>query len=91
MNRILKIIRDFLNRFLKEENSIDTSIIGVSYHRSFKYLGLEIPIVITVESISKFNGIKLYQCKVSYFQNKVSYTHSFTERELKDMIFFKTE
>lgn len=91
MTKLLRTIRDFLNRILKEENSLNTSIIGVSYHRSFKYLGMEIPMIITVESMSTLNGIKLFHCKVSYFQNKTSYTHTYTERELKDMVFLKTE
>lgn len=91
MVKFLRTIRDFLSKILKEEDQLDTSLVGVSYHRTFKYLGVEVPLIITVESVSKLNGIKLYQCKISYFQNKTSYTHTYTERELKDMIFLKTE
>ena len=91
MTKLLKFLRDSLNRVLKEESTLNTSIIGVSYHRSLKYLGMEIPMIITVESMSTLNGIKLYLCKVSYFQNESPHTHTYTEKELKEIIFFKTE
>lgn len=88
MNQVFKALRDFFARFVNEQTLPD-NLVGGKYYRILNQFGIRFPMEIEICRCSAFNGIKMFECNVTLFQE--TFKHTYTEKELKNIIFVLSE
>lgn len=88
MNQVFKALRDFFARFANEKE-LPVDIIGSKFYRTLNQFGIRFPMEIEICRCNEFNGVKMFECNVTLFQETVK--HTYTERELKNIIFVLSE
>ena len=88
MQRIFKTIRDFFDSLISEK-ALLSELVGSNFFRTTRRFGINIPMEIKVVSHGVFDGISMYKCDIYIFSNKIE--HTYTEKELKDLIFLVTD
>lgn len=88
MNQVFKALRDFFTRLVKEKE-LPLNIIGSKFYRTLNQFGVRFPMEIEICNCNEFNDTKMFECNITLFQE--TFKHTYTEKELKNIIFVISE